>query len=113
MGIMFENNKDTPLSEFTFHTKLYKITGNKTIAEFQSIIHPVMTFVMDKFQELLAPINIRLKEQGRIVTHHDLLQYLKNKDEDEYKRALEEHFEVYRIFINQKSEEAKWEKRSL
>ncbi len=104
VGIMYENNEYAPFSEFTFHTKLYKITGNKTIAEFQNIIHPVMTFVKDKFQEYLAPINITLKEEGRIVTHQDLLQYLKSGDEDGYRKALEEHFEVYRIFLSRKSE---------
>ncbi|MPM93362.1 putative L-lactate dehydrogenase operon regulatory protein [bioreactor metagenome] len=104
MGIMYENNEYAPFSEFAFHAKLYKITGNKTIAEFQNIIHPVMTFVKDKFQEFLAPINIQLKEEGRIVTHQDLLQYLKDGDEDGYRKALEEHFEVYRIFINRKNE---------
>ncbi|HAR37855.1 MAG: GntR family transcriptional regulator [Bacteroidetes bacterium GWD2_45_23] len=104
VGIMYENNEYAPFSEFAFHTKLYKITGNKTISEFQNIIHPVMTFVKDKFQEFLAPINIRLKEEKRIVTHQDLLQYLKDGDEDGYRRALEEHFEVYRIFISQRNQ---------
>lgn len=104
VGIMYENNEYAPFSEFAFHTTLYKITGNKTIAEFQNIIHPVMTFVKEKFQEFLAPINIQLKEEGRIVTHQDLLQYLKNGDEDGYRRALEDHFEVYRIFISRKNE---------
>lgn len=104
VGIMYENNEYAPFSEFAFHTTLYKITGNKTIAEFQNIIHPVMTFVKEKFQEFLAPINIQLKEEGRIVTHQDLLQYLKRGDEDGYRRALEDHFEVYRIFISRKNE---------
>ena len=45
MGIVFENNEYAPVSEFTFHAKLYEITGNKTISEFQDIIHPVMIFV--------------------------------------------------------------------
>lgn len=103
VGIMYENNEYAPFSEFSFHTKLYQITGNKTIAEFQNIVHPVMTFVKDKFKEYLAPINIRLKQEGRIVTHQDLLQYLKNKDEDGYRKALEQHFEVYKIFIRQKN----------
>ncbi|SDZ92160.1 transcriptional regulator, GntR family [Porphyromonadaceae bacterium KH3R12] len=104
VGIMYENNEYAPFSEFTFHTRLYQITGNKTIAEFQNIVHPVMTFVKDKFKEYLAPINIKLKEEGRIVTHQDLLHYLKENDEDGYRKALEQHFEVYKIFIRQKNE---------
>ncbi len=104
VGIMYENNEYAPFSEFSFHTKLYQVTGNKTIAEFQSIVHPVMTFVKDKFQEYLAPINRRLKEEGRIVTHQDLLNYLKENDKEGYRQALEEHFEVYKIFIHEKNE---------
>lgn len=55
-----------PISEFTFHAKLYEITGNKTIMEFQEIIHPVMEFVKKKFKELLEPINIQIKQKGEL-----------------------------------------------
>lgn len=103
MGIVFENNEYAPVSEFTFHAKLYEITGNKTISEFQEIIHPVMTFVKDKFKDLLAPINIEMKEKGQIVTHADLLDFLKKKDEVGYRRAIEQHFEVYKRFINSRT----------
>ena len=100
MGIVFENNEYAPVSEFTFHAKLYEITGNKTISEFQGIIHPVMIFVKNKFKDLLEPINIEMKEQGQIVTHADLLNFLKNRDEFGYRRAIEQHFEVYKRFLN-------------
>ena len=44
-GVALGNNEYANLSEYTFHSKLYEITGNKTIVQFQSIIHPVMNFV--------------------------------------------------------------------
>ena len=100
MGIVFENNEYAPVSEFTFHAKLYEITGNKTISEFQDIIHPVMIFVKNKFKDLLEPINIEMKEQGQIVTHVDLLNFLKNRNELGYRKAIEQHFEVYKRFLN-------------
>lgn len=62
LGIVFENNEYAPISEFTFHAKLYEITGNKTIREFQEIIHPVMVFVKDKFKRFLEPINVEMKK---------------------------------------------------
>ena len=99
MQIVFENNEYAPVSEFSFHAKLYTITGNKTVSEFQSIIHPVMDFVKDKFKNILKPINIELGKNGQIVTHADLLQFLKNKDELGYRNAIEQHFEVYRRFL--------------
>lgn len=100
MGVMFENNEYALVSEFTFHAKLYEITGNRTISEFQGIIHPVMVFVKDKFKDLLEPINIEMKEKGEIVTHEDLLEFIKKKDEEGFRRALEKHFAVYKIFMN-------------
>lgn len=103
MGIVFENNEYAPVSEFRFHAKLYEITGNKTISEFQEIIHPVMIFVKNKFKDLLEPINIEMKENDLIVTHADLLNYLKKKDEAGYRKAIELHFEVYKRFMNSKT----------
>ena len=45
IGTVVGNNEYAPVSEYTFHAKLYEITGNKTISEFQGIIHPIMVFV--------------------------------------------------------------------
>lgn len=103
MGIVFENNEYAPISEFTFHAKLYEITGNRTIREFQEIIHPVMVFVKDKFKEFLEPINIEMKRRGELVTHADLLEYIKRRDEVGYRNALERHFAVYKKFMENRT----------
>ena len=99
---VFENNEYAPISEFTFHAKLYEITGNKTIREFQEIIHPVMVFVKDKFKRFLEPINVEMKKNGDLVTHADLLEYIKKNDEAGYRDALERHFAVYKIFMSER-----------
>ena len=99
MGIAYGNNEYAPISEFTFHTKLYKITGNKTISQFQEIIHPVLTFVKNKFKDYLEPINIEMSKNKTLVTHADLLEFIKNRDEEGYRKAIEGHFEVYKIFM--------------
>ncbi|MDB8911016.1 FadR family transcriptional regulator, partial [Parabacteroides merdae] len=52
------------------------------------------------FKDLLEPINIEMKEQGQIVTHVDLLNFLKNRNELGYRKAIEQHFEVYKRFLN-------------
>lgn len=100
MGNASENNEYSLVDEFAFHTKLYKITGNQIIAQFQEIIHPVLTFIKDKFSDYLKPINIEMEKKGLIVTHEDLLEYIKNGDEEGYKQAIKGHFEVYKIFMN-------------
>ncbi len=103
MGIAFENNEYAPISEFSFHAKLYEITGNKTISEFQEIIHPVMVFVKDKFKDLLEPINIEMKKKKKLVTHVDLLHFIRNKDLNGYREAIEQHFAVYKIFMRNRT----------
>jgi len=101
-GIVFENNEYTPVSEFEFHAKLYEITGNKTIMEFQEIIRPVSIFIKDKFKDLIEPINKELTANGKVITHHILLEHLKNRDKEGFQSAMENHFIPYRQFLNKK-----------
>ena len=96
---IFDNNNYSSISELSFHSKLYEITRNNFICDFQRIIHPIMIFVKDRFQEDIEPINIELKEKGEIVTHADLLELLKRNDLEGYKKAIELHFKAYRLFI--------------
>jgi len=103
MGIMFENNEYAPVSEFSFHAKLYEITGNKTITEFQEIVHPVMVFVKEKFKDLIEPLNIEIKAKGQLVTHADLLDFIKKGDEAGYRKAIEHHFSVYKQFMKSRT----------
>jgi len=101
-GVVFANNEYTPVSEYEFHAKLYEITGNKTIIEFQEIIRPVSIFMKNKFKDLFEPINKELTRTGDIITHSDLLGYLKKKDKGGFQRAMEKHFMLYNQFLNKK-----------
>lgn len=98
-GVALGNNEYADLSEYTFHSKLYEITGNNTITQFQGIIHPVMNFVKTSLRDLVEAINIDLEKKGQIVTHADLLNFIKNKDEMGYRNAIEQHFYVYKKLI--------------
>ena len=97
-GVALGNNEYANLSEYTFHSKLYEITGNKTIVQFQSIIHPVWT-CKNQFEGTGGSYKYRTGEKGKIVTHTDLLNFIKNKDEMGYRNAIEQHFYVYKKLI--------------
>ncbi|WP_286076585.1 FCD domain-containing protein, partial [Alistipes finegoldii] len=99
MSQVIGNNKYAPVSEHRFHTKLYEITGNKIITEFQNIIYPVLDFVREKYREFLEPIEKELERAGALVTHRDLLKYIENRDLKGYKKAIEEHFRLYSIYL--------------
>ena len=82
-----------------FHSKLYEITGNSTIIEFERIIYPLMEFAKEKFHEHLMPLNQELLQRGELVTHADLLKLLVDRDEEGYRQAIGKHLSVYRIFL--------------
>ena len=86
------------------------LAGNKIISEFQEIIHPILVYVKEKFKDYLKPINIEMSKSGRIATHADLLDFIKKGDEKGYRDAIERHFEVYKIFKVNRSQELMAEK---
>ena len=102
MGEAIGNNKYTPVSEHRFHTKLYEITGNKIISEFQDVIYPVLDFVKEKYHDDFEPIEEELSSQGELVTHSDLLDHIKRGDLKGYKVAIEQHFRLYTIYLSRR-----------
>lgn len=99
MGEIVGKNEYPLVNEYMFHSKLYEITRNKTIIEFQGIVEPVLMFIKEKFKVSFEPINIELERQNRLVSHSDLLELIKMNDEPGYRQAIEQHFEVYRTFL--------------
>ena len=102
MGNIVGLDKYSPFNEYQFHSKLYEITKNDTICEFQSIIHPIIEFVKSKESDIFEPIRNNLASQGKIVTHSDLLEFIKARDLAGYQEAIEKHFAIYRIYLNRK-----------
>lgn len=99
MEIALGDNIYANISEHRFHSKLYEITRNSTISQFQEIIYPVMEFVKSNLKTYVSEINSSLQERGELVTHQDLLRYLKAGDENGYRKAIDQHFFVYKELI--------------
>lgn len=100
MGEIIGVNRYTPMSEVHFHAKLYEITGNDIISEFQKVIHPVMDFVKDNFRDFFEPIEAELVAKGELVTHKHLLGFIQRRDEEGYRKAIAEHLRLYTIYLN-------------
>lgn len=98
-GVVYDNNLYMPVSEHQFHSKLYEITGNKIIMQFQEIIYPVSLFVKSKFKEYFEPVNKELLKNGLMVTHRDLLGFIKKRDREGFRKAMEQHYITYNNFI--------------
>lgn len=111
IGEVTENNEYATVSEYQFHAKLYQIVGNKTIQEFQEIIHSVMTFIKDKFHTYFSDVVVEIKKESRLITHADLLVCLEQGDKEGYRIALQKHFQVYRVFLKKRREQGITEDR--
>ncbi|WP_418990918.1 FadR/GntR family transcriptional regulator [Alistipes sp.] len=100
MEELIGDNRYTPMSEVHFHAKLYEITGNAIVSEFQEVIHPVMDFVKDNFRDFFEPIQRELAQKGELTTHKRLLELVRSGDEEGYRRAIADHLQLYTIYLN-------------
>ena len=85
--------------EMMFHTKIYKIAGNDFILQFNEIMHPIFVFSKENYENYFLPVNEELRKRGEIISHSDLLSYMRNKDKDGYREAMRQHLQPYWAFL--------------
>lgn len=88
--------------EIEFHSKLYIITDNQAIIDFQQMVIPLFNFVNQNFEDFKI-FNKENKKKDQLIKHEDLLKFLKNKDTEGYRRGITAHLKAY----SQYSKEAK------
>jgi len=98
-GKALEFSEYSPASEYEFHSKLYEITGNTTIIEFQRIIHPVLAFLNERFKDYFLPVNREIARKGKLVTHKDLVNFLKAGDREGFHKGMIDQFGAYHSFL--------------
>ncbi|GLU52837.1 FadR/GntR family transcriptional regulator [Dyadobacter frigoris] len=76
--------------EVAFHGKLYEMTGNDTFKRFQNLLMPVFEHVFTEYYDKGIHRDI-----PNPVTHHDLFVYLKQGTQEEFRKAMYQHLEVY------------------
>lgn len=76
--------------EVAFHGKLYEMTGNDTFKRFQNLLMPVFAHVFTEYYDKGI-----YKDISNPVTHYDLLMHLKQGTQDELRKAMYKHLEVY------------------
>jgi DNA-binding FadR family transcriptional regulator len=85
--------------ELKFHLKIYEIAGNHFILKFQELMHPVFVFSKQNYDNYFQPINQKLKQENKIVTHVALLEFLKKRDIEGYRNAIQMHLRPYWKFL--------------
>lgn len=71
--------------EIEFHGKLYDMTGNDTLARFQSMLLPVFNYMME--------VESKLKEEPPrgTITHFDLIETLKTGTPKKFRENMRNH----------------------
>jgi DNA-binding FadR family transcriptional regulator len=85
--------------EMKFHLKIYQIAGNQFIMKFQELMHPVFVFSKENYENYFQPINRKLQEEKKIITHVDILEKLKTGDAEGYRNAMRMHLRPYWEFL--------------
>lgn len=89
--------------ETAFHKKIYEITGNNFMVQFQQIIQPVLEVTNKDYQSSFAPVNEQLLKEGRMVTHKELFNCIKDRNIEEYRKAIKLHLLPYIEFVKSRS----------
>ncbi len=87
--------------EIKFHAKLYEITGNKSVIQFQSLLLPLFNYTY-KSGLYNSPV-LRKK----YVSHRGLVEVLKKKDSEKFRNAMRAHLENHFqriLYIESKNE---------
>ena len=81
--------------EIKFHGKLYDMTGNETLKGFQRMLLPVFKYVYTS-----GLINEKPAKK-RYVSHKQLVEVLRLRDADKFRKAMRKHLENHfiRIFL--------------
>lgn len=85
--------------EMAFHTKIYEIAGNDFILQFNELIHPIFVFSKQNYESYFLPVNQKLMIKGEVIMHSDLLKYIKNRDKEGYRKAMQQHLKPYWEFL--------------
>ena len=99
-----EFNEYSAEHEYEFHKKLYEITGNKIIIEFQDIIHPIIAFINEKYRDHIIKINTERKKAGKLITHRDLVNSLRNGDREAFLRGMSDQFKSYSELLDRNND---------
>jgi len=86
--------------EIEFHSKIYKITDNQAIIDFQQMVIPLFNFVNQNFEDFKI-FNKENKKKDQLIKHEDLLKFLKDKDTEGYRRAITAHLKAYSQYSKQ------------
>lgn len=90
-------------SDFAFHSKLYEISGNQVIGQFNKVLKPTLEFIRDHYKEFFLEYSEERKSMGNEVDHKRLIELLEQGDPQAFRDGMYHHLDSYRRFIEEHS----------
>lgn len=84
--------------ESDFHSRINAITGNGIVANLQNSLLPVYRYVHDNLEDFKKVVKKNGKD--RKISHREILEALKAKDEVLYSKLIEQHLKAYENYVN-------------
>lgn len=86
-------------NEIKFHTRIYKIVNNDALSAFQNVVIPIFGYINSNFSDFDV-FNSKLREEGKLVSHKDLLECIKSKDQEKYTKSIAIHLQAYVNYVH-------------
>ncbi|WP_236978043.1 FadR/GntR family transcriptional regulator [Membranihabitans maritimus] len=84
--------------EINFHTRIYQIVDNSSLLTLQNVLIPIFSYAHSNFLDFNNYVQ-RLRDEGRIVSHNDLVDFIKEGDESGYKEGIERHLRAFLDYV--------------
>src|SRR5690606_21186872 len=81
--------------DIEFHSMLYKLSGNKTIMQFQKMLLPLFDHVYANLSEDTGAYTGNIPEDMSPVSHRDLLNTLRYGNPEQFRSQMRTHLMVY------------------
>ncbi|ERJ57970.1 FadR/GntR family transcriptional regulator [Sphingobacterium paucimobilis] len=75
--------------EINFHGRLYEITKNQTVIDFQRMLIPIFEYVHK------SKIIISAQPEDGFISHRELLEIIKKRDADALREAMRKHLSIH------------------
>ena len=93
----FKDAKYAPMSDYSFHSKLWEIAGNSQAEEFEKETYPLVEYADLHFADRLDLNRRRLESARQCPGHRELVDLLHKGEPEPFRKALAAHLKVYEL----------------
>ena len=95
----FGDARFAPMSDYSFHSKLFEMAGNAQAAEFWKDTYSLVQFADGNWADRLDLNRRKLESSKAYASYRDLIELLKRGEAEPFRKALSSHLKVYDLTV--------------